>query len=361
MENVPRKQRLSCSEKEQNQNNFDICAAVSQLPGQRRTKQKKRKENAARIPVERRRHARTYADDAAAGRAVKSRAFTCCQYSSRDGRAEKYPVSCTIWSSWKMLHMGMTSISLAGMQPRTRGEVSSSESERAMRARGVHTGAGISAVRACMRRSAKWLRASTGRGFGVCDAPTAHNKRTLGKSQRTVNFPPIQNYRQAHPHVITLRFGVSTNEMAGAHHPPTKPTPTNWAPGLTHPARCGWLAASLGSGTHWARRALFLERYIAAWQLSRSLSHSQTHSERIEEVESLLARREMRAAAVSLCSPRRHSAPLGRQTHFASRCAVTHTCCTAGSARAASYELRVSKEQIILPRLVRKTQLQANK
>lgn len=38
-------------------------------------------------------------------------AFTCCQYSSRDGRAEKYPVSCTIWSSWKMLHIGMTSMS----------------------------------------------------------------------------------------------------------------------------------------------------------------------------------------------------------------------------------------------------------
>lgn len=37
---------------------------------------------------------------------------TCCQYSSRDGNAEKYPVSCTIWSSWKILHMGMTSISL---------------------------------------------------------------------------------------------------------------------------------------------------------------------------------------------------------------------------------------------------------
>lgn len=41
-------------------------------------------------------------------------AVTCCQYSSRDGKAEKYPVSCTIWSSWKMLHMGMTSISLPG-------------------------------------------------------------------------------------------------------------------------------------------------------------------------------------------------------------------------------------------------------
>lgn len=58
-------------------------------------------------------------------------------------------------------------------------------------------------------------------GFGACDAPRAHNRRTLGKSQRTVNFPPIQNYRQAHPHVITLRFGLSANEMAGAHRPPT--------------------------------------------------------------------------------------------------------------------------------------------
>lgn len=162
-------------------------------------------------------------------------------------------------------------------------------------------------------------------GFEACDAPRAHNRRTLGKSQRTVNFPPIQNYRQAHPHVITLRFGVSTNEVAGAHRPPTKPPPPNWAPELTHPVRCGWLAASLGSGAHWARRALFLERYITAWQLSRSLSHSHTRSERNEEVESSLARREIRAAAASLCCPRRHSALLGRQIHFALHDAPSHT------------------------------------
>lgn len=164
------------------------------------------------------------------------------------------------------------------------------------------------------------------RGFQACDAPRAHNERTLGKTRCAVNFPPIQNYRQAHPHVITLRFGVSTNETAGAHRPPTKPSPANWAPELTHPARCGWLAASLGSGSHWARRALFLEHYIDAWQLARSLSHSHTRSERNEEVESSLARREMRAAAASLCRTRRHAALLSRQTHFASRSAVTHTC-----------------------------------
>ncbi|KAG7276065.1 hypothetical protein CRUP_020587 [Coryphaenoides rupestris] len=34
----------------------------------------------------------------------------CRKYSSRDGRAEKYPVSWTICSSWKMLHIGITSI-----------------------------------------------------------------------------------------------------------------------------------------------------------------------------------------------------------------------------------------------------------
>lgn len=126
------------------------------------------------------------------------------------------------------------------------------------------------------------------------------------------------------------------------------------APELTHPARCGWRAASLGSGSHWARRALFLERYISAWQLScslaRSLTHIHTHthtsSKRNEEVESSLARREMRAAATSARSPRRVSALLGRQTHFASRCAVTHTCCAAGGPRADCHELRVSKEEV---------------
>lgn len=41
--------------------------------------------------------------------------LTCCQYSSSDGKAEKYPVSCTIWSSWKMLHIGMTSISFPSL------------------------------------------------------------------------------------------------------------------------------------------------------------------------------------------------------------------------------------------------------
>lgn len=183
------------------------------------------------------------------------------------------------------------------------------------------------------------------KGFGACDAPRAHNKRTLGKSQCTVNFPPIQNYRQAHPHVITLRFGVPTNEMTGAHRPPTKPPPANWAPELTHPARCGWLAACLGAGSHWARRALFLERYITAWQLSRSLSHLHTRYELNEEVKSSLARREMRAEAASLCSLRHHSAALlGRQTHSAPRCAVTHTWCAAGGWKAACYEQRAIKE-----------------
>lgn len=174
-----------------------------------------------------------------------------------------------------MLHMGMTSISLRGC---------SHEREAKCQAR--------SACERCepvvftqelqsrpyvhvARRSAKRLRASAGRGLGACDAPRAHNKRTLGKSRRTVNFPPIQNYRQAHPHVITLRFGVSTNGMAGAQRPPTKPPPPNWAPELTHPARCGWLAAKLGSRSHWVRRALFLERYIVPGSsLARSLTYT---------------------------------------------------------------------------------------
>lgn len=38
--------------------------------------------------------------------------FTCCQYSSKDGSADRYPVSRTLCSSWKILHMGITSISL---------------------------------------------------------------------------------------------------------------------------------------------------------------------------------------------------------------------------------------------------------
>lgn len=151
------------------QTTLTFAQLSANFPGRRRT------ENAARIPGESRTHSRAQAS--ARRRSCQSRAFTCCQYSSRDGRAEKYPVSCTIWSSWKMLHMGMTSISLRGCSHE--GEAKC-RARRAKQARGVHTGALVSAVRACMRRSAKRLRASAG-GFGACNAPRAHNKRTLGK------------------------------------------------------------------------------------------------------------------------------------------------------------------------------------
>jgi len=42
----------------------------------------------------------------------KTGCTTCCQYSSKDGSADRYPVSRTLCSSWKILHMGITSISL---------------------------------------------------------------------------------------------------------------------------------------------------------------------------------------------------------------------------------------------------------
>lgn len=109
-------------------------AAVSAPPTSLPTRQNR----TAHIPGEHRTRARR--------RAVKLR-VTCCQYSSRDGKAEKYPVSCTIWSSWKMLHMGMTSISLRGCSHKVEANC---QARRAKQARGVQTGAGVSAVRACM-------------------------------------------------------------------------------------------------------------------------------------------------------------------------------------------------------------------
>lgn len=153
--------------------------------------------------------------------------------------------------------------------------------------------------------------------------------------------------------MITLRFDVSTNEITGAHRPPTKPPPANWGAGVDS-SRALWLARGeprlrlpLGQ-TCTIFRALY--NRLAALSLTRSLTHTHvrthTRSERNEEVESSLARREMRAATTSACSPRRVSALLGRQTHFASRCAVTHTCCAAGGPRADYHELIVSKEEV---------------
>lgn len=62
--------------------------------------------------------------------------------------------------------------------------------------------------------------------------------------------------------MITLRFGTSTNGLAGAYHPPTRPPLANDEPEPTHPVCCGWCVVRSVSGSHWAKSALFLERYI---------------------------------------------------------------------------------------------------
>lgn len=62
--------------------------------------------------------------------------------------------------------------------------------------------------------------------------------------------------------MITLRFGTSTNGLSGAHHPPTRPPLANAEPEQTHLVCCGWRAFRSVSGSHWAKPALFLERYI---------------------------------------------------------------------------------------------------
>lgn len=89
--------------------------------------------------------------------------FTCCQYSSRDGNAEKNPVSCTIWSSWKMLHIGITSISLPGTLQWAQGK--SAREELGVDKRRGQTG--VWAVGACMRVFLRILQ----RLFVACDAP----------------------------------------------------------------------------------------------------------------------------------------------------------------------------------------------
>lgn len=91
--------------------------------------------------------------------------FTCCQYSSREGSAEKYPVSCTIWSSWKMLHMGSTSMSGRTVQPHRAGV----GGVRAGRERGRACAPGEGA---CTRGSAG--AADSGPG-GAGTRPSPHN------------------------------------------------------------------------------------------------------------------------------------------------------------------------------------------
>lgn len=87
--------------------------------------------------------------------------------------------------------------------------------------------------------------------------------------------------------MITLRFGTSTNGLAGAYHPPTRPPLANAEPESTHPVCCGWRAVRSVSGSHWAKSALFLEHYINRSPLSppRSRSVSLALSRRNEEVE----------------------------------------------------------------------------
>lgn len=133
--------------------------------------------------------------------------------------------------------------------------------------------------------------------------------------------------------MITLRFGVATNEIAGARRPPTKPPPANWGAGVDS-SRALWLARGdprprlpLGQ-TCTIFRALY--KRLAALSLTRSLSHShtytRTHAPNATRKWSLRLRAVKCALqATSACSTRRVSALLGRQTHFASRCAPPHT------------------------------------
>lgn len=85
--------------------------------------------------------------------------------------------------------------------------------------------------------------------------------------------------------MITLRFGTSTNGLAGAYHPPTRPPLANAEPESTHPVCCGWRAVRSVSGSHWAKSALFLEHYINRSPLSPRRSVSLALSRRNEEVE----------------------------------------------------------------------------
>ena len=131
---------------------------------------------------------------------------TCCQYSSSDGRAEKYPVSCTIWSSWKMLHMGMTSISPPEMQPRVEARCSAA-------------GSG-----ACVHEAR--------------DARRARRQPTLPKCQRTVNFPP-----DSKSHTGPAPCDYITSRCAG-----------QWArrsPGPAHRGPSGQSGAGNGSSAAW--------------------------------------------------------------------------------------------------------------
>lgn len=83
----------------------------------------------------------------------------------------------------------------AGMQPRRRGEVSSSESEASPR----RSHRSVSLGRTCMYEASCEVAAR------VSWRVLTHRERTANsrKSRRTANFHRIQNYRPAHPHVIT--------------------------------------------------------------------------------------------------------------------------------------------------------------
>ena len=100
-----------------------------------------------------------------------------------------------------MLHIGMTSISLRG--GRSSSHKSKREEEEEEERGGAERGAGVSAVQEHVRCQAAARALSSGRG----SERVTHGERTTLNSpevrQRTANFPPIQNYRQTHPHVIT--------------------------------------------------------------------------------------------------------------------------------------------------------------
>lgn len=81
--------------------------------------------------------------------------------------------------------------------------------------------------------------------------------------QRTVNFPPDSKLQANPPHVITLRYGTSTNGLAGTLQRPTRPLPTNNEREQSHPVCRDWCRARSLSGSHWTKSALFLEPYIS--------------------------------------------------------------------------------------------------
>lgn len=80
--------------------------------------------------------------------------FTCCQYSSKDGSADRYPVSRTLCSSWKILHMGITSISSHAQICQTQLGILEKALSRRVFMRGGKATACFSSADARMHRSA---------------------------------------------------------------------------------------------------------------------------------------------------------------------------------------------------------------